>query len=48
MRVDDSGVGLPLLRLEREAYVKALRNAIGGVEGARIVLTKTPQRMGGA
>jgi hypothetical protein len=35
----------PLLYLERKAYLQALREAIGGIEGARVVLVKVCQRI---
>jgi hypothetical protein len=35
----------PLLYLERKAYLQAVRQAIGGVEAARIVLVKACQRI---
>ena len=34
----------PLLRVERVAYQKALRDALAGVETARVVLAKAAQR----
>jgi hypothetical protein len=38
----------PLLYLERRAYLLALTAAIGGLEGARVVLAKARQRIEGA
>jgi hypothetical protein len=35
----------PLLYLERKAYLQAIREAIGGVEGARVALVKACQRI---
>jgi hypothetical protein len=35
----------PLLYLERKAYLQAIREAISGVEGARVVLVKACQRI---
>jgi hypothetical protein len=35
----------PLLYLERQAYLKALDSAVGGLESARVVLAKARQRM---
>jgi hypothetical protein len=35
----------PLLYLERRAYLAALRDALAGVEGARVVLARARQRM---
>jgi hypothetical protein len=37
----------PLLYLERRAYLAAIRTAIHGVEGARVVLAKACQRLDG-
>jgi hypothetical protein len=56
-RLEDLAVGLarervgweeaadPLLYLERRAYLQAIREAIGGVEAARVVLVKACQRI---
>jgi hypothetical protein len=56
-RLEDLAVGLarermlweeaadPLLYLERKAYLQAIREAIGGVEVARVVLVKACQRI---
>jgi hypothetical protein len=35
----------PLLRLERVAYLDALRDALAGVEASRVVLARARQRM---
>jgi hypothetical protein len=35
----------PLLYLERLAYVEALRGAVAGLEGARVALAKSRQRI---
>jgi hypothetical protein len=35
----------PLLYLERKAYLGAIRAALAGVEGARVVLAKARQRL---
>ena len=35
----------PLLYLERKAYLQAIREAISGVEAARVVLVKACQRI---
>ena len=35
----------PLLYLERKAYLQAVRQAIGGVEAARVVLVRAFQRL---
>jgi len=35
----------PLLYLERQAYLAGLREMLGGVEGARVVLAKARQRL---
>jgi hypothetical protein len=35
----------PLLRVERQAYLKALRDAIAGLETARVVLAHATQRV---
>jgi hypothetical protein len=37
----------PMLYLERQAYLAAVRVAIGGLEGARVVLAKARQRIEG-
>jgi hypothetical protein len=37
----------PLLYTERKAYLKAVRNALAGVEEARVVLAKVVRRMEG-
>jgi hypothetical protein len=34
----------PLLYLERQAYLKAIQEALGGIEAARVVLAKARQR----
>jgi hypothetical protein len=36
----------PLLYLERRAYLGAIRNALAGVEEARVALAKARQRLG--
>jgi hypothetical protein len=36
----------PLLFVERRAYLKAIRDALAGVETARVVLAKARQRIG--
>jgi hypothetical protein len=35
----------PLLYLERREYLQAIREAISGIEGARVVLVKACQRI---
>jgi hypothetical protein len=35
----------PLLYLERRAYLKALQDALAGVESARVVLARARQRI---
>jgi hypothetical protein len=35
----------PLLFVERRAYLKAIRDALAGVESARVVLAKARQRI---
>src|SRR5262249_31816967 len=42
-----SKVGDPLVYLEREAYRKAIRAALAGVEAARVVLAKVIHRLKG-
>jgi hypothetical protein len=37
----------PLLYLERQAYLQAIRDALAGVETARVVLAKALLRMSG-
>jgi hypothetical protein len=37
----------PLLYVERQAYLRAVRDALAGAEAARVVLAKVVQRMGG-
>ena len=37
----------PLLYLERQAYLAALRGILGGLEAALVVLVKARQRMDG-
>jgi hypothetical protein len=36
----------PLLYLERRAYLKAIQDALAGLEEARVVLARARQRMG--
>jgi hypothetical protein len=36
----------PLLCRERQDYLRALREAVGGLEGARVTLAKALQRLG--
>jgi hypothetical protein len=38
----------PLLYLERQAYLAAVRAAVSGLESARVVLAKARQRIEGA
>jgi hypothetical protein len=38
----------PMLYLERQAYLTAMRQALSGIEGARVTLVKARQRLGGA
>ena len=35
----------PLLFVERRAYLKAIRDALAGVESARVILAKARQRI---
>ena len=35
----------PMLYLERQAYLTAMRQALSGIEGARVTLAKARQRM---
>ena len=35
----------PLLYLERKAYLKAIQQALAGVEDARVILAKVRQRL---
>jgi hypothetical protein len=35
----------PLLYLERKAYLAAIRDALAGVEGARVILARVRQRL---
>jgi hypothetical protein len=37
----------PLLYRERRAYLKAIQDALAGVEEARVVLARSRQRLGG-
>jgi hypothetical protein len=37
----------PLLYLERKAYLAALRDALAGVETARVILARACQRLDG-
>jgi hypothetical protein len=37
----------PLLYLERQDYLRALRAAVAGLESARVVLAKARQRLAG-
>jgi hypothetical protein len=37
----------PLLYVEREAYLGAVRDALAGAEAARVVMAKAVQRMEG-
>jgi len=36
----------PLLYAERRAYLKAIQDALAGVEAARVVLARAQQRLG--
>jgi hypothetical protein len=38
----------PMLYMERLAYLTAMRQALSGIEGARVTLVKARQRLGSA